>query len=750
MDKAPQGGHEIFVYTGGKQAVPEDVVRVRIEKSVTIIPERAFYGRANLVYIEFHDGVIIIKNWAFANCTSLRQVNLLGVKVIEYRAFDGSGITDVCGDKVETIQRLAFKHCTKLKNATFPSVRTIGEDAFTNCYKLESVIFGEALERIPQGTFGNCPDLRCITIPFFKDDGMIDYGVFTNSPNLTTVNLVGKGIQQIHKTISSLQNESRRNEMVAEVGSINRILPATHSSEKGAAIKRWIKSVYRKLEEFKDQHGTLLEEEIAPLFLAIGLPSNSIAYVTSFLTLDFVYDGKHGVPMDVRRVTIHPSVTIIPRMAFQNRRKLEYVQFHKRVEIVETCAFEYCESLHLIKNMSGVREVEYKAFYCCKALRELQMPAIERIGQTAFAHCPLRRINLPSIEVVGMEAFYHCRQLLGAEFGPGLKDIQSGAFNGCTFLRRITMPITNNPDIGDHAFNCPNLTAFVWGEDSETDEKKAAIIRLVLNQVERCRNERDGMLLQQPESSNLGDCPICYLPLSLDPEQSTMMACCSKLICNGCEFANQMREAGRFRGQECPFCRHQAPETDKDIEENRMKRVEMNDPAAMCQMGEYRYHKGDYRGAFEYWMTAAGLGNVKAHYQLGILYRTGKGVEKDEKHGLCHFEEAAIGGHVRARRMLAAIEWRDGRRDRAVKHYIIAATLGDDGSIKALREDFKRGLISKEDYAAVLRAHQAAVDATKSPQREAAEVALRKQEANTRRKYGKGENSGQSGQTYPS
>ncbi len=41
----------------------------------------------------------------------------------------------------------------------------------------------------------------------------------------------------------------------------------------------------------------------------------------------------------------------------------------------------------------------------------------------------------------------------------------------------------------------------------------------------------------------------------------------------------------------------------------------------------------------------------------------------------------------------------------------------------ALKKLFKvkEGLVSKEEFAAALRAHQAAVDATKSPQREEAE-----------------------------
>ena len=55
-----------------------------------------------------------------------------------------------------------------------------------------------------------------------------------------------------------------------------------------------------------------------------------------------------------------------------------------------------------------------------------------------------------------------------------------------------------------------------------------------------------------------------------------------------------------------------------------------------------------------------------------------------------------------------------------MKHYIIAANLGYDNSLKRLRECYKYGDVQKEDFAAALRAHQAAVDATKSPQRETA------------------------------
>ena len=63
----------------------------------------------------------------------------------------------------------------------------------------------------------------------------------------------------------------------------------------------------------------------------------------------------------------------------------------------------------------------------------------------------------------------------------------------------------------------------------------------------------------------------------------------------------------------------------------------------------------------------------------------------------------------------------NGKMDRAIKHWIIAAKLGHDDSLQRLKNGFQMGTVSKDVFAAALRAHKAAVDAMKSPQREEAE-----------------------------
>ena len=239
---------------------------------------------------------------------------------------------------------------------------------------------------------------------------------------------------------------------------------------------------------------------------------------------------------------------------------------------------------------------------------------------------------------------------------------------------------------------------------------------------------RDIDLFEQPDSSCYGECPICCLPQPIDPKNSTLMGCCSQLICNGCNYANKKREFEAGLEHRCAFCREPLTKTEEEFDKRMMKRIKKNCPVAMCHMGKKRCRKGDFKGALEYLTKAAELGDVGAYYELSIMYREGEGVEKDMKKYIYHSEEAAIGGHPEARHNLGYYELQNGRFERARKHWIIAANLGDDDSLKNVKNLNAAGFASEEDYANALRAYQAAVDATKSPERERAEEAIKKGE----------------------
>ena len=238
---------------------------------------------------------------------------------------------------------------------------------------------------------------------------------------------------------------------------------------------------------------------------------------------------------------------------------------------------------------------------------------------------------------------------------------------------------------------------------------------------ERVAELRDELLFKQPESSHYGDCPICCLPLTIEDGKRSIYPCCCKWICEGCSYAIDLRQKREnIQVQTCPFCRHPLPKTREEADKNMMKRIEANDIVAIREKGERRRDNGDYEGAFKYFTKVVELGDAMAHFELSVMYSEGHGVEKDENKERYHLEEAAIAGNPYAHYNLAMKEGKKGRTDRAVKHLIIAANLGDDDAIQMLKVCYRDGEVTKDDFAGALRAHHAAVEATKSPQRTAA------------------------------
>jgi tetratricopeptide (TPR) repeat protein len=169
----------------------------------------------------------------------------------------------------------------------------------------------------------------------------------------------------------------------------------------------------------------------------------------------------------------------------------------------------------------------------------------------------------------------------------------------------------------------------------------------------------------------------------------------------------------------CPFCRELVVD-EEEGKKRMMERVKANDPVALREMGTARLGEGDWDTAFEYWTKAAELGDHDAHYQLGMMCWRGDGVTKDEEKAVYHLELAAIGGDPEARYNLGCIEGNNGNIERAVKHFIVAANLGDEDSMKMLWKEYSAGNITKDDLEATLRTHKAAMDAMNSPEREAA------------------------------
>ena len=171
--------------------------------------------------------------------------------------------------------------------------------------------------------------------------------------------------------------------------------------------------------------------------------------------------------------------------------------------------------------------------------------------------------------------------------------------------------------------------------------------------------------------------------------------------------------------EKCPFCRTPYPLNDAAKAQKMInKQYERGNPDAIRYRADKCMVEGNYNDGFKYYVQAAKGGDIEAHLQLGRFFLGGEG--EDQKKATFHYEEAAIGGHPVARDILGVLESTLGNNQKAVKHWIIGAKLGSKDVLEQLKKGYKYGIVSKEAFQEGLRGYQEAVNAMKTPQREAA------------------------------
>ena len=109
---------EVFVFTKDGPAVPMDVIRLRVDPSIHIVPQDAVNGRTKLIELELCDGLVEIDKRAFANCTALTKVKIpASVTILHEGSFEYcTSLKEVeLREGIEEIRDYAFRGCTSLE-----------------------------------------------------------------------------------------------------------------------------------------------------------------------------------------------------------------------------------------------------------------------------------------------------------------------------------------------------------------------------------------------------------------------------------------------------------------------------------------------------------------------------------------------------------------------------------------------------------------------------------------------------------
>jgi hypothetical protein len=159
---------DVFVYTGGGVPAPRDVVRLRVDPSVTSIPAQAFFYRKKLIEVELCEGLIVIGRQAFDECDhSITKINVpTTLRWIDDFAFYNSLRTSIrLPDGIESIGEAAFGSCI-FTNFRVPSLITvIPGSMLMGCNSTFSVELPEIVAEIESTAFRYCYCLRNVAFP---------------------------------------------------------------------------------------------------------------------------------------------------------------------------------------------------------------------------------------------------------------------------------------------------------------------------------------------------------------------------------------------------------------------------------------------------------------------------------------------------------------------------------------------------------------------------------------------------------
>lgn len=214
------------------------------------------------------------------------------------------------------------------------------------------------------------------------------------------------------------------------------------------------------------------------------------------------------------------------------------------------------------------------------------------------------------------------------------------------------------------------------------------------------------------------DCPICAIPMPFGKDV-TYLVCCGKEVCGGCVYAMDVANPQR---NSCGVCGMSAERSMDEHIKRIKKRMKKNDPNAYNILGLY-FKNGsaglpkDTKKAMELWMKSGQLGHGRAFQNIVNAYEEGRGVGRSSAKARHYNELGAMAGDEVCRHNLGCMDNGEGHKDRAVRHWMISASRGNEKSLQLIGRSFKNGDVSKDDYEKTLRAYTDSINVMKSEQR---------------------------------
>lgn len=520
-----------------------NLINVEFPNSVTYIGEKAFYDCDSLIDVKLSENITYLGHNAFNACENLKSINIpehltktgwsvfencTNLETVYFNAiasnddedvsfdfsFENSVKTVIYGDKVTKVARdfnnnsnlervvlgsnvksignNAFSDCTSLKSITIPeNVAEIGDSAFYGCTNLTSITIPESVTEIGGRAFENCTNLLGLQIPSniekIGDDAFDDTAWYNNQPDgllyIGKVLYAYKGdktkatdveIKEGTKVISNdVFSDCVNLKNVVIPDSVNSIgssvfenctslasitIPDSVTSIGWSAFSKCISLKTAKLPS--KSTGALLDT----FSYCENLESTNIP--DGIVALQSTFDGCKKL----KNITIPKSVRHIFRRSFGDCMSIESITVPAETQLVMQDAFSGCTSLKNLTVENG-SEYYYSVDGMLVAKEKYDNKLINKLIYYAEGNTE-ENISIPSgTDIIGQVAFEGNKAIKSVDLPDSVTQIMYSAFANCSSLGYINIPDSVksiSSYVGGAFVNCPNLKCVTVPSSVET------------------------------------------------------------------------------------------------------------------------------------------------------------------------------------------------------------------------------------------------------------------------------------------
>lgn len=390
--------------------------KVRLNKNVSVLPDEQFYSCSSLCELNL-DAVKIVGKRALNGCLKLSNIDLGTVEKIGEGAFAGVNINHlVLGEKLNFL----------------------GNDAFSSCISLTSVVWNCVISKIPISCFSGCKSL--ITFKHNANLKEIESEAFWGCNSLDSfdwnnIEIIGK------KAFSGCSFKDL--DLPSSIKSLGEDAFKDCYDLKNVDLSA---TMLKEIECFRSCYNLeniMLPEKLETIgyncFRDCGkLTGLMLPKSLKELGNYSFYGAKNIQCVDLSNTHVH----IIPYNAFANCDLLQKVILNESTDTIASCAFKNCVNLSMLKNIDNIE------FAGSQALDNTKFLVDATIGPLILGKVLYRYIG--SIEdknyIVPANITRLCEKALAGQkfqtvqLNDALKFIDEGVFDDCDNLVSLEIP----------------------------------------------------------------------------------------------------------------------------------------------------------------------------------------------------------------------------------------------------------------------------------------------------------------------